>query len=466
MEDELIASDGLSLRRKSLLPGTGFFYPDSLDEDRADERVREAVADAEVVVVADTDADGLGSVALIRAAYDAALDPDPFLEKLEARLESDDEGEIEPDDPETPDAEDVVESPLADPEAEDDLPSSSVAVVGAGPHNIEDALERVAEFAPEGIDLYVCDLCPDRYEYVEDELAAAVETAGSVRWFDHHQWGDAVAESVREAGVDLVVGESDEECTADVTLRSMEYDFPEHLAELAAVTRDHDLWLKEDPRSDDVADFAYWTDPETYVSVVGVAGPDLPPVVERYLAHRREEKEQLIEKAVGRAETHEVGPWTVGVTYGRCSQNEVAEAMRERGCDAAVIVKPAGSASIRGTETFERAHEVAGQVNGGGHPKAAGCKPDIYDDMLDYAHHWTTEGATTKRVILAAFERVAERAAEEDEAATVEAEGDAEETADETAAVSEEETPDAGPDGDAGADHVVTGTDEDDEDGA
>ncbi len=28
--------------------------------------------------------------------------------------------------------------------------------------------------------------------------------------------------------------------------------------------------------------------------------------------------------------------------------------------------------------------------------------------MLDYAHHWTTQGATTKRVILRAFEQVAE----------------------------------------------------------
>jgi oligoribonuclease NrnB/cAMP/cGMP phosphodiesterase (DHH superfamily) len=88
----------------------------------------------------------------------------------------------------------------------------------------------------------------------------------------------------------------------------------------------------------------------------------------------------------------------------------VAEALREQGADAAVIVKPAGSASIRGSEGFERAHEVAGLVNGGGHPRAAGCKPDIYDDMLDYAHHWTTEGATTKQVILAAFERVASEA--------------------------------------------------------
>ena len=80
--------------------------------------------------------------------------------------------------------------------------------------------------------------------------------------------------------------------------------------------------------------------------------------------------------------------------------------MREEGADAAVIVKPAGSASLRGTESFERCHEVAEQVNGGGHPRAAGCKPDIYDDMLDYAHHWTTRGAVAKQAIVEGFRRL------------------------------------------------------------
>ncbi|MFW6320445.1 MAG: phosphohydrolase, partial [Halohasta sp.] len=60
---------------------------------------------------------------------------------------------------------------------------------------------------------------------------------------------------------------------------------------------------------------------------------------------------------------------------------------------------------------------VARQVEGGGHPKAAGCKPDIYDDMMDYASHWLSEGETAKRVILAAFERVAEELAAEEVAA-------------------------------------------------
>jgi oligoribonuclease NrnB/cAMP/cGMP phosphodiesterase (DHH superfamily) len=422
MDDDLIDSATLSLSRRSVLPGAGFFYPDSLDEQRAEERTRETVEGADTVVVGDGDADGMGCVALIREARDAALDVSAFEAAIAERLGGHeagadaDEGEADG----TADADAAGDDDGVDAEDEEaddaDEPRSSVAYVGAGPHSLGDALERVGEYIDEGADVFVCDLCPDEYDSVGEHLETVVERGGAVRWFDHHQWDDAVADAVRDAGVDLVVGDSEEECTTDVTLRSLDHDFDARFAELAEVTRDHDLWIKEDPRSDDLADYAYWTDAEEYIAVVGAYGADLPEEVEAYLAHRREEKEALIGKAVERAEMQEVGPWTVGVTYGRCSQNEVAEALREQGADAAVIVKPAGSASIRGTEHFERAHEVARQVNGGGHPKAAGCKPDIYDDMLDYANHWVSRGEACKRVILAGFERVAERAEAEAEA--------------------------------------------------
>ncbi|WP_380680991.1 DHH family phosphoesterase [Salinigranum sp. GCM10025319] len=423
MDDDLIDDAGLSLSRKSRLPGTGFFYPDSLDEEYADERTREAVEGAEAVVVADSDADGLGCVALVREMRDAALDVAPFETELAARVrpgpaetsahesavaEAGDDAAGDEDAAEGDAAGDAGDGTGAEPD------ESPVALVAAGPHSLGEALARVAEYLDPGADVYVCDLCPDGLDAVESSLATLTERAASVRWFDHHQWDDDVVEGVRALGVDLVVGDSDEECTTDVALRSLDYDFPARFSELAVVTRDHDLWLNEDDRSKDLADYAYWTSPEEYVTVVGAYGADLPDAVTEYIEYRRVEKEELIERAVDRAEFTQAGPWTVGLTYGRCSQNEVADALREQGADASVVVKPAGSASLRGSETFERCHEVAALVNGGGHPKAAGCKPDIYDDMLDYAHHWTTEGATTKRVILAAFERVAEAAAHEE----------------------------------------------------
>ncbi|WP_433625915.1 DHH family phosphoesterase [Halomicrococcus sp. NG-SE-24] len=363
MDDWLIDDERLSLERKSLLPGEGFFVPDSIEEEQEEKEVREALDGADVAVVADPDADGLAATALIREAYgDAALVP-------------------------------------------------------TGPHDLDETLENVAAYAEDGATVFVCDLCPDAFEPIAAELAVLVEEADGVSWFDHHQWDETVAAAVRDAGVDLVVGESDEECTADVVARSLDHDFPEYLVELAAVTRDHDLWLREDPRSDDLADYSYWTEPEEYMAVVQEHGADLPPEVEEFIAERRVEKDALVERAVERGELKEVGDWTVGVTYGRCSQNEVAEAMREEGADASVVVKPAGSASIRGTDAFERCHEVARQVNGGGHPKAAGCKPDIYDDMLDYAHHWTTRGAVAKQVILDGFRNLdPEDGASEEEA--------------------------------------------------
>jgi oligoribonuclease NrnB/cAMP/cGMP phosphodiesterase (DHH superfamily) len=353
MNDRLIDDDTLSLSRKSLLPGAGFFYPDSFDAERAERETRDAVAGAERVVIADPDADGLACVALLREAF------------------------------------------------------GSVALVPAGPHELSDAIDRVADHIEPGAHVFVCDLVPDDFHYIAGQFERLAERAHSIEWFDHHQWDEADTERVRE-GARLVVGDSDEECSADVTLGALEHEFDPEWAELAAVTRDHDLWLREDPRSDDLADFAYWADPDEYVETVSEHGVDLPAEVEEYLDEQRVEKEALIERAVERAEFKEIGPWTVGVTYGRCSQNEVCEALREAGADAAVVVKPSGSASIRGTENFERCHEVAGQVNGGGHPKAAGCKPDIYDDMLDYAHHWTTRGAVTKQVILEAFGRLSE----------------------------------------------------------
>ena len=403
MDDDLIDAGDAPRSRYTKLPGTGFFYPDSLDEERAERRAREAIAGSEAVVIADGDADGLACAAMIREARDAALDVEPFAAAAAARLEgAKDESAARGD-------ESAGDDPTADAHA-----ASPVGLLPTGPYSIDTALERVVTHADDGVSVYVCDLCPDEYDRIAEPLEALAGAADSIRWFDHHRWDDAVAAAVRDCGVDLVVGASDEECTADVTLRSIDHEFGERWAELAAVTRDHDLWIKDDPRSDDLADYSYWAAPEEYATVVGAYGVDLPESVRSFVAERRVEKEARIELAVDRAATHAVDDWTVAVTYGRCSQNEVAERLRERGADAAVIVKPAGSASIRGSEAFKHAHEVAGRVNGGGHPQAAGCKPDIYDDMLDYAHHWTTEGQACKRVILAALEAVAEEVAAAD----------------------------------------------------
>ena len=219
MDDHLIDDDRIPLHRRSLLPGEGFFVPDSLDEAESEQQAREVLSDADRVVVADPDADGLGCVALVRIAFgDAALLP-------------------------------------------------------AGPHEIADALEYVLEYGSPGLEVYVCDLCPDSASDIE-LLPAVAELASRVRWFDHHQWDGSLAETV-SGHAELVVGDSDRVCTADVAYERLEYEFDEQWAELAAVTRDHDLWIRDDERSDDLADFSYWAEPEAYIAAVAEHGPAL-----------------------------------------------------------------------------------------------------------------------------------------------------------------------------------------------
>ena len=351
MDSRLFDDDRLSLSRKSRIPGQGFFQ---LEQSLAAESVAEeaAVQEHEVAIVADPDPDGLACVALIQYVRGDGI------------------------------------------------------YLPAGPHELIGTLDLLAEHTHDEQSVFICDLAPDSVEAIEDVISRVTDGAGAVTWFDHHQWPENTAAQVRAAGVDLVLGESDVECTADVAVRSLDASFPDHLDSLATVTRDHDLWIKEDPRSDDLADYCHWVDPDEYVATISAHGPDLPADAQQLLTERRQEKQALIDLAVERARFIDIESVRIGVTYGRCSQNDVAEALRNDGADAAVVVKPAGSASIRGSETFERCHEVAGRLGGGGHPRAAGCKPDIYDDMLDYAYHWVTEGAVTQRTILDAFESV------------------------------------------------------------
>src|SRR6056297_2133796 len=118
MEDDLIDDRDLSPERRSLLPGEGFFVPDSFEEELEATEAANALDGVEVAVVADPDADGLACVALLREVYGEA------------------------------------------------------ALIPAGPHDLEDGMEYVAEYGEDDVRAFVCYICPDRFEYVDDELAA------------------------------------------------------------------------------------------------------------------------------------------------------------------------------------------------------------------------------------------------------------------------------------------------------
>jgi oligoribonuclease NrnB/cAMP/cGMP phosphodiesterase (DHH superfamily) len=350
MKDELIKGQGIDPERASLLPGMGFFIPESVYREQKEKELETSLKGAELVVVTDSDADGLTCAALVQEYQENAI------------------------------------------------------CVPTSPYDLGDCISRVATHIEQGVKMYICDLCPDSVEEIEPGLRELCGKTDFIIWCDHHRWDKDIYDFVESLGVQVELGDSSEECAADVVFRVLNEDFSEKMKELVEVTRDHDLWLCEDDRSGYLADFAMWAPVKEYIEVVRECGADLPEVIISFLEENREEKNDLIGRAISRAEYKKIGRYTVGITYGKCSQNEVAEGIRREGADVCMIVKPTGGVSIRGSEKFERCHELARMFEGGGHPRAAGCMPIEFSDLLHYANHWISQGEETKKVLIEALE--------------------------------------------------------------
>lgn len=353
MDDSLVEDENLSIEERSLLPKPRFFVLDSLFEEAAVSEYAERLSGHDTVMLVDGDADGLCAVVLGKKAF------------------------------------------------------GEVGYVPTSPNELDEALDKFSEHVDDGVTAFVVDLCLDGLEGVSTSIELLADKA-DVYWYDHHQWDPETVEGLEALGIEVVIGESDEVCSADVVLQEfmeMGYSFSDDMKELVDVTRDHDLWIKEDPRSDDIADLSVYLGAEEYVEALE-DGVDVSDEDREFLREKRSEKERLVELAVERADFVEVGGVNVAHTYGRCSQNEVAEELRLDGADAVVVAKPEGGMSIRGSEGFERCHEVAGKLGGGGHPKAAGCKPPVFDSMLDYAEHWVYRGERSREAAIEAFRDV------------------------------------------------------------
>ncbi|MFW5984627.1 MAG: recombinase RecJ, partial [Halobacteria archaeon] len=187
MDESLYSDDELTVEERSLLPSEGFFVPEEHRERKREEDFEEDVAGHDTVMLVDGDADGLAAVVLGLRIFD------------------------------------------------------DLGWTTASPNYLGDAFERLAEYVDEDATVYVVDLCPDA-DVPLDDFETVVDCSAGVHWYDHHRWDDDVRETVEAIGVDVVVGESDEVCSADVVLQEFEkdgHDFDDAVRELVAVTRDH-----------------------------------------------------------------------------------------------------------------------------------------------------------------------------------------------------------------------------------
>lgn len=285
-----------------------------------------------------------------------------------------------------------------------------------GAYGFRDALGDLADEITADTTVYIVDLAANDC-HIEAHLLPLEKAGVDVVWYDHHQWSDDARDAVERAGVTLVVDE--DECAASLLARELGQhydgggipaDFEPHLEELAAVTKDIDLWIKDDPRSERLNVFATIADVDEYIDTVLKHGVGWPDSVDGRIDERLERDRELEEAAIENRTGATIGNYSVAITYtrgGRSSQigNDLVEELDH---DIAVIMKPHGGVGIYShsdRETFARCHEIAEQLGGGGHPTAAGCEIP-FGSFEELAGYWVNRGSETRVKIYEAIEAV------------------------------------------------------------
>lgn len=385
-----------------------------MSDDSKIPKVKHELKNAEVIAITDSDADGLGSMAVIQHAF-----PDKKVGRA----------------PSSPN--------------DEDLPPWK-------------AMKIANKFSNPDAEVYFTDIRPD-----DDDVHELAEWfkmwEGEVHIYDHHEWSEEVRETLSEVA-QLDVREGEEVCAADIAFDNLgdriqenDPDAYERMEELVTVTADHDLWIKEDPRSDALADLQFGVSEFDYVDTVGKYGAHILNYREpkSIVDEIREEKYRLVEAAVKTAEWRRVVKTQTGevkilkkdetlppfqeieqeivvaLTYGTAYSSGVGDvlnngweaylgsekneseyaidgefapeidyegAYQPGDANITAITKPWDKISFRSDDETPICNSIAERLGGGGHKKAAGASPGIVGKNRPVPHgkNWETSGKFLK----------------------------------------------------------------------
>lgn len=250
--------DEPSLEALITYPGEWWNEPYGQSEREMKRQILSELSDAEILTLSDSDTDGLGCIAVIENAF----------------------------------------------------PNKNVARIPSG-HGADfealEALELIHKNGNYTQDLYFMDISPNE-ETWKSLLSEMACHEGEVHIFDHHEWEAEMEERFEDVADVFDVRSSEDVCAANIAFDNVEEQLKEtvsdtmysQMEELVSVTRDHDIWVKEDSRSDDLADFQFEVDEFEYVEAVSKYGIELleQDDVVTLIEEARFEKNRRIEGAV------------------------------------------------------------------------------------------------------------------------------------------------------------------------
>lgn len=250
----------------------------------------------------------------------------------------------------------------------------AVETIFLEPHETVGALELLLRVPSRARGLVISDLSLQRGEAqaAATALHQLADDGWRITWRDHHhkQWEGVDLQPFEEA-CDLTLDFASSESGASLVQKDLLPD-DAWARELAAVARDHDLWLRKDPRSMTLfhaiveAGTFRWTRHILENQVV------VDDTIERWAERDRKRNRDLVAWALARSRVANGRRARIGLAYGHVPTNETLHALEEKGCHLSILVKPGGAFSLRSAKGVPVCHAVAQQFGGGGHPNASG----------------------------------------------------------------------------------------------
>lgn len=353
MKSELLPNlDGEDLSVTTMYPNPDYFQGwDKAKQDKIKEINQNITENADVVGLTHTDADGYGCEIMLRKAFE----------------------------------------------------ESNVQVITAsetGPHSIQQIGECFVDNISSNAKVFIMDLAPDDGEG-RKFIDPFRNHNADVKVVDHHEWSENDYEQIEWVAD---VYHNTDKCATQIMYDEFVSDTDDYLSDLAELTADHDLWIKEDEeRSDSLSDLAYGSDRETYVDLGLEYGVEMIDVEEglEIINEREEIRNKKTDIALNRVTSYEINSYKVAITYGECSASNVGDVLyNEKDYDLACVIYPNGNVSLRSSEDSPVAREVAIALGGNGHECAAGGSIDIVGNSVNYTTHWATLGRAARQKLV------------------------------------------------------------------
>lgn len=243
------------------------------------------------------------------------------------------------------------------------------------PHETVDALELLTRVPSRARGIVISDLSLQRGEgeRAASALRALADDGWRISWRDHHhkQWEGVDIKTFEESAA-IALDRTGTECGATLVQHDL-LPNDEWARELAVTVRDHDLWLRQDPRSMVLFHAIVEMGTEKWVRYHLQKKVVVDRNLEAWAARDRKRNAELVRWALaGSKLIRGKRGGAIGLAYGRVPTNETLHALEEKGANLSILIKPSGAFSLRSAKDVPVCHVVAQEFGGGGHPNASG----------------------------------------------------------------------------------------------